>query len=225
MVAAIAHILKENIGTLPWIRRYGSLVVPVTKPKVLHDAKSGDLKVGADQVYPLSCDANFERCWETGTYKHFEPSDDMESIAFFMDGGGCVLKSVEGPKRQNYIFTFNLKFLCWMNVRKLGFEDCQVTALAVPNVITKLIGTHSAAGTAYEGYRNIEVTNIREMEKNPSMFMPFTFATEGNRRGIFLFPYDYFGLQITGTFMLCKSSPPEFVGPDFEFVDANCKPA
>ena len=94
MISAIAEILKARIGELPWVERYGGLVVPATKPAFKTNQTTGASELSTPQVYAIGCDVNNERCWETGTYKYFHPSDDMASIAFFMDNGGCSVKSV-----------------------------------------------------------------------------------------------------------------------------------
>ena len=222
MISAIAEILKARIGELPWVERYGGLVVPATKPAFKTNQTTGASELSTPQVYAIGCDVNNERCWETGTYKYLHPSDDMASIAFFMDNGGCSVKSVSGPKSAFITYTFDVRFLCWMNVKKLGFDDCNLSALAVPDIIGKLMGRQNAGdGSAYADiYRNINVTGVRQLVKSPTMFQPFYFATEGAKRGIFLFPYDYFGLSITGTFDINKNCIPPLVAEDFSFPNS-----
>ena len=47
------------------------------------------------------------------------------------------------------------------------------------------------------------------------MFLPFTFATDGDKRGLFIWPYDYFGLQLTGTFVINRNCLPSLYTAPF----------
>jgi hypothetical protein len=40
------------------------------------------------------------------------------------------------------------------------------------------------------------------LQKSPSVFAPFTFATDPKRQALFMYPYDYFAIQVSGTFII-----------------------
>ena len=74
-------------------------------------------------------------------------------------------------------------------------------------------------------YRDIVVTRVAQLAKTPSLFAPFSFATEGESRGLFLYPYDYMGFQIEGTFSVVRGAClPAIVDEPFEFYDSFCWP-
>lgn len=210
MNAAIANILKDKLTDLPWLERFGGMVTTVTRP-VFASNTDGAQVVAGYQVYPVACDVNLADCWETGTYKMFEPDSNKSAIAFFVDNGGCVFRGIEGPKNSFIKLTFDLRFLMWLNIPRLGPElttgDCNISGRIAPYVMAKLWGTHSAFGkfngnVEEEMYQAVEVTSLSQMPKSPAMFQPFTFATEGEKRGLFMYPYDYLGLRIGGTFTI-----------------------
>lgn len=208
MVGAIATVLKSKLDNLPWLDRFGGLVSMATRP-VLTQGADGVQVVTGYQVYPVACGVNAAACWENGVYKHFEPDATKGAIAFFVDNGGAIMRGYEGPKNANLIFTFDLKFLCWLNLPRLGFDltdnQCEVSGKLAPYVMAQFWGQHSAFGK-FEGgveegmFLDIEVNSISQFQKNPSVFQPFTFATDGDKRGLFIYPYDYFALRVGGTF-------------------------
>lgn len=230
MISAIATVLKDRLVNLPWIERFGGLVNVATRP-VLTQGADGVQVVTGYQSYPVACDVNQANCWEGGLFKHFEPDSTKAAIAFFVDNGGAVFRAIEGPKNANVIFTFDLKFLCWLNLTRLGtgltLGHCDVSGRLAPLVMAQFIGRHDAFGKfdgAQEEHalQDIEVTGLGQYQKNPSMFAPFTFATDGEKRGLFLYPYDYFGIRVQGTFRVnTKCLQDVFFAPADECIDGS----
>lgn len=54
MISAIAEILKARIGELPWVERYGGLVVPATKPAFKTNATTGASELSTPHRCTLS---------------------------------------------------------------------------------------------------------------------------------------------------------------------------
>lgn len=209
MLTVIADVLKSKLANLEWLERFGGLVSQAVKPDLVQGS-DGVMVSKGNLIYPVSCGVNSANCWENGIFRHFEPDSHKSAIAFFMDNGGVSLRSVDGPKMGTLKFEFDLKLLFWLNVTRLGEDvtnnECQPSGRIAPYVIARLFGPHTATGlfgggieeTAFQG---IEVTRVRELTKTPSMFEPFTFAKEW-ARNLFNYPYDYFGLQIQGEFVV-----------------------
>lgn len=216
MISAIADVLKSKLVNLPWLERFGGLVNTATRP-VFAQGADGVQVVTGYQVYPVACDVNAANCWEGGVYKHFEPDSSKTAIAFFVDNGGCVFRSIEGPKNAFIKLTFDLRFLVWLNIPRLGPElttgECNISGRLAPYVMAQFWGCHNAFGK-FDGnveesiFQAVEVNQLSQLPKNPSMFQPFTFATDGEKRGLFLYPYDYFGIRIGGTFTINRNCLP-----------------
>ena len=223
MISVIADVLKNKLDNLEWIERFGGLVSNATRP-VLKQGADGVQVVTGYQTYPVACGVNLENCWENGRFKHFEPDSTKSAIAFFVDNGGVQLRENFGPKLAWLKFEFDLKFLMWLNNKRLGEAitagNCLPAGRIAPYVVAQLFGTHTAVGVfggdiEEEIFGQIEVTGVRELRKNPGMFEPFSFASDGDKRGLFIEPYDYFGLQLTGSFVINKNCLPDF-GADWE---------
>lgn len=218
MVSVIADVLKANLTNLEWMERFGGLVVQAVKPTLKSGADGVQVQTG-QQIYPVACTVNMENCWEREQFRYFEPDSKKSAVAFFVDNGGCTLKSIGPPKESFYTFSFDIKFLCWLNTARLGESitdgNCLPSGRIAPYVLTALAGPKSAVGVFGGGieetiFREIEVTNVRQLVKNPSMFEPFSFAKEGINKNHFIYPYDYMGFVIQGTFVINKNCLPEF---------------
>lgn len=218
MISVVADILKSKLADLPWIERFGGLVSQATRPELVQGA-DGVQVVKGYQTYPVACGVNMANCWENGIYKHFEPDSTKAAIAFFVDNGGMSLREYSGSKNSELRFTFDLKFLFWMNVPRLGDSvtagGCMPSGRIIPYIISRFWGEHSAQGLFNGGleedvFKSVEVNDIRELTKVSSMFEPFTFARDGVTRGLFIYPYDFFGLNIKGTFTINRNCVPDY---------------
>ena len=227
MVAAIADILKDRLSNLPWLERFGGLVTLAQRPRLTTVEGGAQVVTGYD-VYPVACDVNAANCWENGIFKHFEPDASKAAIAFFVDNGGAIFREIEGPKRANIIFTFDLKFLCWLNLARLGtgltLGHCNVSGRLAPLVMAQFLGRHDAFGKFDEApeehaLQDIDVTALSQYQKNPSVFAPFSFATDQTRAALFMYPYDYFAIRVQGTFRVnVKCLEDVFFAPAADYI-------
>lgn len=232
MTAIIADILKETLSELDWIERFAGMVTPATRP-VFVTVEGGQQVVTGYETFPVACDVNEAQCWEGGQYKTLMPDGGKGAVAFFTESSGVSLKDYGGPKHNELTFSFELKFLCWVNTRRLTSEltggTCNVAGRVAPYVISRFWGQHSAADVygpsspEAAAFQRIEVKSIRQLPKTPDMFSPFTFASPGDRRGLFLYPYDYFGLVVGGQFVMNRACLPDLYEAPFVFTDpATC---
>jgi hypothetical protein len=221
MLHVIADILNEKLSSLAWIEARTGLTLAATKPQYAPiEGTSQQAKIG-ELVYPVSCETSFDECWQNGTYKYFVPDQTKGAIAFFVDGGGVTLKGTLGPKDGVLRFSFRLKFLLWMNLQRLGAEGCNLSGRVGPYLASQFYGDQTSPSGLTDVYRSVRVETVQQLEKSPSMFQPFTFAN----LPIFLYPYDYLGFILTGTFDIPRNCLPEFMGDDFEFSTGVCFPS
>ena len=216
MVAAIADILKSRLSNLDWIERFGGLVIEAKRPDTRKNPDTGEQIIVGWQSWPVACDVNAERCFEDAQkLKWFIPETGLAAVAYFVDNGGTQFVEVSEfvPKRGGLVYRFNLRFVCWMNMKRLGeaitMGECWAADKLVPYVIAELFGEYTAAeiealfganSPQARAYRWVEVTSISQVQKSPQIFSPFTFWNLPDKQAIFVWPYDYFALQIQGTF-------------------------
>ena len=232
MTSAIANIIRSRLTSLTWIERLGGLVVEAKKPDV-RQGSDGQQVITGYLSYPVACETSDAACWNNGVYKHFEPDSAKAAIAFFTDTAGVSFQRVEGPNNAFLIFGFELRLLFWLNLTRLGTDitlgGCKASDLLAPYVIAQVFGQYTAAeviaaiGDDKGGiFQAVDVRTVRELPKSPSIFAPFSFASFGDKRALFLYPYDYFGLTIGGTFVINKNCLPDF--PAFTLSDEICIP-
>lgn len=232
MLSIIADVLKNRLTDLPWLERFGGMVSVATKPKFRQGADGVQVNVG-NIVAPVAFGVNAENCWEADNWKYFEPDSTKSAVAFFTGNGNWRISKIDGPKEAWVTIAFDIKFLCWMNTARLGVS---ITAggetpsdRVAPYVMNKFLGYHSTdglfgGGMEEEVFKDIEINGIRGIDKNPSMFEPFTFAKDGADKNLFIYPYDYFGLVISGTFKMNIKCLPDF-GVDWEAFEGCLAPA
>ena len=238
MVAAIADILKAQLSGLDWIERFGGLVIEAKKADT-RKADNGDVVTVGWQSWPVACDVNVERCFEDAAkLKWFIPESSLAAVAYFVDNGGTSFVGFDEftPRRGGLIYRFNLKFVCWMNMKRLGDAitsgECWVADKLVPYVIAEFFGTApGAAATVFDAgtpkalaYRQVEVTSVSQVQKSPQIFAPFSFWNLPDKQAMFVWPYDYFALQIQGTFVLNRFCLPELYEPPFVAEPEICLP-
>lgn len=238
MVAAIADILKARLSTLDWIERFGGLVIEAKKADTRR-ADNGDVITVGWQSWPVACDVNAERCFEDhAKLKWFVPESTLSAVAYFVDNGGTSFVGIDEftPKRGGLVYRFNLKFVCWMNMKRLGDAitsgECWATDKLVPYVIAEFVGTEPNAATTVFGantpkalaYRQVEVTSVSQLTKSPQLFAPFSFWNMPDKQAMFMWPYDYFALQIQGTFILNRFCLADLYEPPFVAETDVCLP-
>lgn len=211
MVTTICDILKYSLTGLDWLERFAGLAMPATRTLYTAGADGKQIETG-QQTFPVSCGVNAENCWDNQLFKVLEPDSKKAAIAFFTDSGGVQTREIIGPGLKKIRFSFSVRFLCWLNVKRLEgtlpANYCVASGILAPYVMGQLMGEHDAGDVfgpnSIEGsiYQNFSVDSIRELVKTPSIFDPFTFAMDGEKRNLFIYPYDYFGLQIDGQFTM-----------------------
>lgn len=215
MVTVIAEVLRNKLELLGWVERVGGLVTVAERPIEKTGANFSKVVTGR-QFYPIASDVNDAECWENGVYKLLEPDSAKSSVVFFRDMDGIRFVGAEGPKKGSIRYEFDLGFYCWLNLTRLGDSitagGSTASGRVAPYFIENIMGSHSATGVfgggiEEEAFIQIEVKEISEMRKTREMFSPFDFASKGE---LFLYPYDYFGLRVTGEFIIPKSCLPSF---------------
>ncbi len=215
MVTVIAEILRQKIASLEWVERVGGLVQVAERP-IYSTAANLSQTVTGRQAYPVACTVNSADCWENGVYKLLEPDSTKSSVVYFMDRGGVQCLGAEGPKKGAVRYRFDIDMFCWLNLARLGepitANGCTVSGRIVPYFIEKLMGEHTATGLfdgalEEDAFLGVTVLKIDEMRKSPDIFAPFDFQ---KRTELFFTPYDYFGLKISGEFVIPTSCLPVF---------------
>jgi hypothetical protein len=184
---AIAQILNTYLATLPFADRMGGVVKAVT---FLTGSDDKPIK----KTIPVDCGVSQADCM-TGKYQDLIPNSKYKSISYFEDGGVKLLSINE----RDYSFQSNLRLIFWLNLKKTGKTDCNVSALAVTNVLNKFPQTPFSSGI----YSRMRIKVNQEIVKSAAIFSKYTYDEAVTQ--YLMYPFDYFALDITTDFLINKS--------------------
>jgi len=221
MIKIVADILQDRIAQLGFFpsSRLAGLVTAFEKP-IFTKADNGQNVRTGTLIYPVACGDNPDI---ESTYQQYVPESEHGAVAFFVETAAVQFQSVVGPKNSELEYSFSLRFLAWMNLKSAGIAQCSYSANVVPVMIKQLHGVHSGdclVNTPVSDWiKQVNVLEVSQMQKTPDMFGNFSFVALGRERGLFMYPYDYFGLNIAGRFVLktgcidCGNLPNIVTGP------------
>jgi hypothetical protein len=221
MVKIIADILQDRVAQLGFFPsdRLAGLVTAFEKPTFTKADNGQNVRTGT-LIYPVACGDNPD---VESTYQHYEPQSEKGAVAFFVETAAVQFRESVAPKGNELEYAFSLRFLAWMNLKSAGVAQCSYSANIVPVMIKQLYGVHSGDclndTPVADWIKQVHVLEVSQMQKTPEIFGNFSFVQLGRERGLFMHPYDYFGLNISGRFILktgcidCDTLPNIVPGP------------
>jgi len=188
MNSAVANILKTKIETLPFVDTIAGLVTVGQKKD-----KTEVLR------FPISRDVTHTDCIN-GRYTDLIPNDKKTSVIYFEDRG----ISNNGTSGRRTIYESQLTLVAWLNLKKIGKEDIEITSLAVGSILKVLNVPRFNEGM----FQRIDITIENQLVKNTQIFSAYTFREEAQ---YLMFPFDYFALNISVTFEIDTECINDFV--------------
>lgn len=179
MNVAIAEIIKGLVVNLPFVERIAGLVKVATK---VETTDAGTVK----KLFPVACNVTNADCM-SGKYKPLVPDSNTKSVLYFEDFGSQSL----GVEKGYWHFRSTVRLVCWLNLQKLGVNNCEFSSMAA----TKIIATLPIGYMNYGNIIKARIVAISEPEKSSAIFSRYTYNEE--QLQYLLYPYDYFALNIT----------------------------
>lgn len=182
MINVTTDTLKDAIIGLGICERFGGLAMPF-------EMNDGDKIVRV----PVTVGVDGQECYELGTLFDLAPNSLYKSVMFFEDSGGS---KITRERKDVLSFSYSLRLLAWLNFIKLGQEDAGSYTDRAAALVVK---------TLFSGDRTFPVTDpditsgivivdaVSIPRKDRSVFSRYTFA---QWQKAFVFPYDFFALDI-----------------------------
>lgn len=192
MLNAVTDLLQLKLAQLPFIEVIGGIVQPIDKVDVLYDNDNN--KVGTStNTFPIACGMDNE-CFDSGRYMALVPDDSKKSVAYFEQIGGVRPIGQTGAKGNIVCYEGRLRFVCWLNLQKLGLVDkCTYAPRFVINTICNIEGGCRFDNSVFpESHFTVEL--IEEVKRDSSIFKDYNYNR--NRLQFLLFPFDYFALDL-----------------------------
>lgn len=184
----IANILNAYLLTLPFADRVAGVVKPVT-------FFTGTSDKPIKKTIPVDCGVSQPDCI-SGKYTDLVPNSKYKSIIYWEDNGVSVDTQ---HNTRDFNFTSSLRLITWINLKKVGKTDCNVSSLAITNILNTIPTGYFNSGI----YTRIRVTIGQEIIKSSAIFSKYTYD-EATMQYL-MFPFDYFALDITTNFTILKS--------------------
>lgn len=199
MIYDVAEILKECIESesLPYVETLAGLVQTETRDKL--DKKGEGI---ITRSYPIYCPEKAD-C-EPNQIEPLVPDRKRTSLFYFENNADTLIL---GRTRGYVEFQANLRLVGWLNPKKLGVEDCSITAPIVAQLLVVL--DKKIFNDPARFMTRIQIMPTKVLTKNDIVFKKYKY----NRKfySLLEFPYDYFGIDISVKFAVPENCITNFV--------------
>lgn len=200
MNKGIAHILMNELKTLPFIDLYGGMVQTVEQLDTKVDEETGAERTFT-QLYPATVDYYVASECGTGDLKDCSPDSKYNGILFFEDNG----TDPNGRNGKLMAYTSKLRLVCWLNtngIRKDLTEDNEIDSYNLPVMMMAAIaGKMEGLRMKNKGYYlklNVKERSILSQDKN--IFSRYNFDTAATQ--LLLPPYEFFAIDYSIEFSM-----------------------
>lgn len=183
MIDVISEVLKPKITSLGFIERYGGLTQLVCKTICIQEKP----QIFKDIYFPVTCEAD-DNCFKQGEYSPIVPGN-CTSIAY-LEADDLVPVKCDGPKGNDFHYTFNLRLVFWGNLAKLGYEKDESIEAIIMCFIRELNGRCDLPAP-YMGYFDLGLPRVtKDMKRIFGIYSYFDKIKKA-----LLYPNAYFALD------------------------------
>ncbi len=193
----IDTILSPQITALEFADKYAGIV------KTINIAVDNQTETGTIKRYPVACNVQGDDCANVGIYGELVLDDTKKSVIYWeliqpMTNTGYTKTKDFFNKR----FKGTARLIVWLNLAKLGIEDCNGAILTLP-ILEKIL---TQKGKLLSGvYENsllwIEPKSLVKQDIN-TIFGSYDYPKLKN---YYLYPYDFFAIDVNFTLEQCLS--------------------
>ena len=195
MNEGIANIIRDRIVELPFVDKISGLV------RTLAYTDSND-KGKVRKSYPISCDVCFDDCMKDGKKKLYDliPDSSKRSVIYFEDNG---VRSV-GAQGNLQNFESSLRLVGWLNMAKLGRNDCSITPAVIASILAAVPVTYLNSNPLVR----VKIDPGTIEPKTPAIFSRYTYDETVTQ--YLLHPYDYFAINFVTKFSVARACVEDF---------------
>ncbi len=192
MTTDFAALIDTFIATLPFADKHAGLVRMATTRENVNDTKT---KVN---TFPVACSTTAGDCNNISKLKELCPDSSKKSVIYCEENGGTTFLGMEN---NNLKFRANIRLVGWLNLPKLGINNCSWSAIAVLHIIKAL--PHGYFNYTNKPYTRCRIVGIGEAEKSAAIFSRYTYDEAVAQ--YLIYPYDYFALNISIEFCVSRN--------------------
>ena len=184
MNTQVARIIREQIESLPFMDKVGGLVKVVTKQEQSNNGFT-------TKTFPVDCNVTSADCI-SGKYDDLIPNSKYKSIHYFEDLG----VSISGQDQAFFDFVGKVKLVGWLNLKKLGKTDCNVSHLAQAAILKTIQAKNFNDSTS--GFTRIQIRCDGIEPKTANIFSKYSYPESVTQ--YLMFPFDYYAMTFTVSF-------------------------
>ena len=198
LISAFADV----IPALGFVERYGALVRPIRYNERAQDGTTYPV------AYPVSCLVD-SSCSEAGTYKGLTPDSAFTSVSYFERRASGSIR-FGTPSQHDLTLSLPLRFVAWLNFKRLGVEGCPDTLpYALAFIKTLRDQSLTATDTSLSQPARVQVKGFDIPEQRAdAIFAPYSYAA---KEWAFMPPYGFFAVDLVAEMTLSLNC---FTAPD-----------
>ena len=193
----IDTILTPQITALEFADKYAGIV------KTINIAVDNQSDTGTIKRYPVAFNVQGDDCAKIGVYGELVPDDTKKSVIYWeliqpMTNAGYTKTRDFFNKR----FKGTARLIVWLNLAKLGIDDCNGAILTLP-ILEKILTQKGKllTGVYEKSLLWIEPKNLVKQDIN-TIFGNYDYPKLKN---YYLYPYDFFAIDVNFTLEQCLS--------------------
>lgn len=190
MIRYIEQALRSSLTGLSFVERYGGQAYPAAFAVT---GENGAIR----KTMPVSCNLNDTACLETGKYSKLVPDSLYKSVAYLEEQGPASIVYA-GAKANEITSTQRVRFVAWLNMQRLGYDDCVGTMRFAAEALNAIKGRRSFTVDSVSGEMDINRASI--LEKDPQrVFSRYSYS---ELQWAFFWPYDFFAIEFEARVMV-----------------------
>ena len=191
----IDTILSPEITALSFADKYAGIV------KTINIAVDNQTDTGIVKRYPVACNVVNGDCANIGLYNELVPDDTKKSVIYWemiqpMYNAGYTKTNDFYNKR----FKGVARLVVWLNLAKLGIDECNGAIYAIP-IIEKILTKRGKiqSGVYENSILRIEPKGLVKQDIN-TIFGGYDYPKIKN---YYLYPFDFFAIDVNFTLEQC----------------------
>lgn len=193
----IDTILSPEITALSFADKYAGIV------KTINIAVDNQTDTGIVKRYPVACNVVNGDCANIGLYNELVPDDTKNSVIYWemiqpMYNAGYTKTNDFYNKR----FKGVARLVVWLNLAKLGIDECNGAIYAIP-ILEKILTKRGKiqSGVYENSILRIEPKGLVKQDIN-TIFGGYDYPKIKN---YYLYPFDFFAIDVNFTLEQCLS--------------------
>lgn len=188
MIEQILKQLEPRVMCMPFIERFGGLV------RIARKTFINNIGMSYEKVYPVSSTIRETDCWDKGLYTDLMPNEKYKSVSYFEQISPVIITNSD--LGSNYFKAeTNVKFVCWINLKKLGIERPDTQAFEY-SFFKEFFGGSTALMGNYEFATRVNIKPTKVGSKSENPFAGYSYE---DKAALLMYPFDFFHIDLNIT--------------------------